>query len=42
VIYPSRRNLPPRTRVVIDFFVAVGREAEARFTAPSSDPDAAP
>jgi DNA-binding transcriptional LysR family regulator len=31
VIYPSRRNLPPRTRVLIDFFVSVGREAEAQF-----------
>src|ERR1700722_1292348 len=29
VIYPSRRNVPPRTRVLIDFFVSVGREAEA-------------
>jgi DNA-binding transcriptional LysR family regulator len=33
VIYPSRRNLPPRTRVVIDFFVSVGREAEAHLAA---------
>jgi DNA-binding transcriptional LysR family regulator len=31
VIYPSRRNVPPRTRVMIDFFVAIGREVEARF-----------
>jgi DNA-binding transcriptional LysR family regulator len=30
-IYPSRRHLPPRTRLLIDFFVALGREAEARF-----------
>lgn len=34
VSYPSRRNLPPRTRVLIDFFVSVGREAEAQFAAP--------
>jgi DNA-binding transcriptional LysR family regulator len=31
VIYPSKRHVPPRTRVLIDFFVSVGREAEARF-----------
>jgi DNA-binding transcriptional LysR family regulator len=31
VIYPSRRNVPPRTRVLIDFFVSVGREAQAQF-----------
>jgi DNA-binding transcriptional LysR family regulator len=31
VIFPSRRHLPPRTRVLIDFFVSVGREAEGRF-----------
>ncbi len=33
VSYPSRRNLPPRTRVLIDFFVSLGREAEAQFAA---------
>ena len=33
VSYPPRRNLPPRTRVLIDFFVSVGREAEAQFAA---------
>lgn len=33
VRYPSRRNLPPRTRVLIDFFVTLGREAEAQFAA---------
>ncbi len=32
VVCPSRRHLPPRTRVLIDFFVAIGRAAEARFT----------
>jgi DNA-binding transcriptional LysR family regulator len=26
MIYPSRRHVPPRTRVLIDFLVAVGRE----------------
>lgn len=31
VIYPSRRHVPPRTRALIDFFVSVGREAEAQF-----------
>ena len=31
VSYPSRRNLPPRTRVLIDFFVSLGREAEIQF-----------
>ena len=31
VSYPSRRNLPPRTRVLIDFIVSLGREAEAQF-----------
>ena len=31
VVYPSGRHMPLRTRVLIDFFVAVGREAEARF-----------
>jgi DNA-binding transcriptional LysR family regulator len=31
VVYPSRRNIPPRTRVLIDFFIALGREAETRF-----------
>jgi DNA-binding transcriptional LysR family regulator len=31
VIYPSRRNVPPRTRVLIDFLVAVGRETESQF-----------
>jgi DNA-binding transcriptional LysR family regulator len=30
VSYPSRRNLPPRTRVLIDFFVSLGHEAEAQ------------
>lgn len=30
IVYPSRRHLAPRTRVMIDFFVALGREAEAR------------
>jgi DNA-binding transcriptional LysR family regulator len=30
VVYPSRRHVPLRTRVLIDFFVAVGREVEAR------------
>jgi DNA-binding transcriptional LysR family regulator len=32
VIYLSRRHVPPRTRVLIDFFVAVGRETETQFT----------
>ncbi|HTC10443.1 MAG TPA: hypothetical protein VK726_16890 [Acetobacteraceae bacterium] len=32
VVCPSRRHLPPRMRVLIDFFVAIGRAAEARFT----------
>jgi DNA-binding transcriptional LysR family regulator len=31
VAYPSRRHVPPRTRVLIDFFVSLGREAETRF-----------
>ncbi|HEX3992127.1 MAG TPA: hypothetical protein VHX39_13225, partial [Acetobacteraceae bacterium] len=31
VSYPSRRNLPPRTRVLIDFFVSLGHEVEAQF-----------
>ena len=31
VAYPSRRHVPSRTRVLIDFFVSVGREAEAQF-----------
>jgi DNA-binding transcriptional LysR family regulator len=31
VAYPSRRHVPPRTRVVIDLFVEAGREAQARF-----------
>jgi DNA-binding transcriptional LysR family regulator len=31
IIYPSRRNVPPRTRVVIDFFISVGHDAEAQF-----------
>jgi DNA-binding transcriptional LysR family regulator len=31
VMYPSRRHVPPRTRVLIDFFVSLGREAEAQF-----------
>jgi len=30
VMYPSRRHLPPRTRVMIDFLVQVGHEEEAR------------
>ena len=33
VSYPSRRNLPPRTRVLIDFFVSLGRDAEVQFAA---------
>lgn len=31
ILYPSRRNVPPRTRVMIDFFVSVGHDAEAQF-----------
>ncbi|HVC61726.1 MAG TPA: LysR family transcriptional regulator [Acetobacteraceae bacterium] len=30
VVYPSRRHLAPRTRVMIDFVVAMGRAEEAR------------
>jgi len=30
VLYPSRRHLAPRTRVVIDFLVEMGRREEAR------------
>ena len=30
VVYPSRRHLPPRTRLVIDFLVDRFKEAEAR------------
>ena len=30
VVYPSRRHLPPRTRVVIDFLVTGFKDAEAR------------
>jgi DNA-binding transcriptional LysR family regulator len=40
VIYPSRRNVAPRTRVLIDFLVAVGREAESQFTNSSRPADA--
>ena len=31
VIFPSRCHVPPRTRLLIDFFVSIGREAEAQF-----------
>jgi DNA-binding transcriptional LysR family regulator len=40
LIYPSRRHVPPRTRVLIDLFVSAGREAEAVFAqahAPADD-----
>jgi DNA-binding transcriptional LysR family regulator len=29
VIYPSRRNLPPRTRVVMDFVIEQAREIQS-------------
>ena len=31
VMYPSRRHVPQRTRLLIDFFLDFGRKAEARF-----------
>jgi DNA-binding transcriptional LysR family regulator len=40
VIYPSRRNVAPRTRVLIDFLISVGREAESKFTNSSALIDA--
>jgi DNA-binding transcriptional LysR family regulator len=39
VIYPSRRHVPPRTRVLIDFLVSLGREAEAQFANTSASVD---
>jgi DNA-binding transcriptional LysR family regulator len=41
VVYPSRRHMPPRTRVLIDFLVELGREAEARFARGDRPDDAA-
>jgi DNA-binding transcriptional LysR family regulator len=41
VIYPSRRHLPPRTRVMIDFLVSVGAEAEAKFMQDGAAPSGA-
>jgi DNA-binding transcriptional LysR family regulator len=33
IIYPSRRHLPPRTRVMIDFLAGVAREEQERLAA---------